>query len=105
MTYIFDVWAGVDSDNVTVFHTEVVANDPVDACASIVEIVVGQNDQDRVLSLLALDEDSVTTEELKSLHGIVGKGDDRVVIVSGISDTGLHQYCCLCPIYVIHALH
>jgi len=97
MAYVFDVRAGVDSDNVTVFHTEVVANDSVDACASIVEVVVGQNDQDSILSLLALDENSVTTEELESLHGVVGKGDDRVVIVSGISDTGLHQYYCLCP--------
>lgn len=86
-THVFNVGARVDGDNVTVLDSEVVANDTVDACAAIVEVVVGKNDQDRVLALLALDKDSVTTEELESLHGVVGKGDNRVVIVGGVGDT------------------
>lgn len=61
----------MDCDNVTVLDAEVVANDSVDACASIVKVVIGEDDQDCVLSLLALDEDGVATEELEGLHGVV----------------------------------
>lgn len=70
-THIFDVWAGVDGDDVSVLHAQIVADNSVDACASIVKIVVGENDQNSVLSLLALHQHSITTEELKSLHGVV----------------------------------
>lgn len=70
-THVFDVRAGVHGDNVTVLDTKVVANDSVDACASIIEIIIGENDQDSILALLALDEDRVATEELESLHGVV----------------------------------
>lgn len=78
----------MDRDNVTVLDAKVVANDPVDACAAVIEIIVSKNDQDRVLSLLALDEHRVATEELERLHGGVGEGDDRVVIVGGVGNTG-----------------
>jgi hypothetical protein len=50
---------------------EVVANDTVDASTAVIQIVVGQDDEDGVSSHLALDEDCVATEELESLHGVV----------------------------------
>lgn len=86
-THVFDVGAGVDGDNVTVLDTEVVADNAVNTGLTILEIVVGKNDQDGILALLSLDQHSVATEELKSLHGVVREGDDRVVIIGGVSDT------------------
>ena len=75
------------SDDVAVLDTEVVTDNAVDAGLTIFEIVIGENNQDGILALLSLDQNSVATEELESLHGVVGKGDDRVVIVGGVSDT------------------
>lgn len=66
----------MDSDNVAVLDAEVVADDTVDAGLTILEIVVGQDNQDGVLALLSLDQDGVATEELESLHGVVGEGND-----------------------------
>jgi hypothetical protein len=31
-TYVFDVWARVDGDNITVLHPQVVANNPIYPC-------------------------------------------------------------------------
>ena len=86
-THVFDVRAGVDGDNVAVLDTEVVADNTVDASLTILEIVVGENDQDGILALLSLDQNGVATEELESLHGVVGEGNDGVVIVGGVGDT------------------
>ena len=86
-TYVFDVRARVDGDHITVLDSQVVANDTVYPCGAIVEVVICQYDQDCVLALLALNQDSVTTEELERLHGVVREGDNRVVIVDGIGDT------------------
>lgn len=85
-TYVFDVRARVDGDDIAVLHAEVVANNTVEAGASVVEIVVSQDDEYGVLSLLALHQDSVATEELERLHGVVREGDNRVVIIGGIGD-------------------
>lgn len=76
----------MDCDDVAVLHTKVVSNDSVDANASIIKIVIGQNDKNSVLSLLSANENCVTAEQLKLLHGVIGEGDDRVVIVGGIGD-------------------
>lgn len=38
---------------------------------SIIKVVISKNNQDGVFSLLSLDKDSIATEELQSLHGIV----------------------------------
>ena len=70
-TYVFDVRARVDGDNITVLDTQVVANDTVYPRRTIVKVVIGEHDKNGVLPLLALDEDCVTTEELERLHGIV----------------------------------
>ena len=90
-TYVFDIRAGVDGDDVAVLDAEVVANNAVQAGAAIIEIIVGQNDEDGILSLLAADEDCVAAEQLERLHGVVGKSDNRVVIVDGIGDPGVGQ--------------
>lgn len=85
-TYVFDIWARVDSDNIAVLDSQVVANDSVYPRRAIVEIVISENDEDGIFSLLALDKNGVATEELERLHGVVREGDDRVVIVDCISD-------------------
>jgi hypothetical protein len=60
----FDVRAGVDSDDIAVLDTEVVADNAVDAGLTILEIVVGENNQDGILALLSLDQNGIATEEL-----------------------------------------
>ena len=70
-THVFDVWARVNCDDVSVLDTEVVANHSVDASTSIIEIVVGKNNQDCVLALLSLDQYCVTSEQLQCLHSVV----------------------------------
>lgn len=87
-TYVFDVGARVDGDHVAVLDPQVVANDSVYPRGAVVEVVVGEHDEDRVLSLLALDQHCVATEELERLHGVVREGDDGVVIVDGVGDAG-----------------
>lgn len=71
ITYIFDIWAGVDSDHVTVLDSEVMPNNTVDTCASIIQIIVSKDDEDGILSLLALDKNCVTTEKLKCFHCVI----------------------------------
>jgi hypothetical protein len=89
----------VDSDDVAVLDTKVVAHNTVDASASVIEIVIGEDDQHGVLALLALNENCVTTEELESLHGVVREGNHRVIIVNGIGNTAGN--CQLVPKTVI----
>ena len=74
----------MDGDNVTVLHPQVVSNDAVDASRAIIEIIVGEYDENGVLSLLALDQHGVATEQLERLHSVVREGDDGVVVVDGI---------------------
>lgn len=74
-------------DNVTVLNTKVVSYDTVDASASVIQIIICQHDKDGVLALLSLYQHSVTSEELERLHGVVGEGDDGVVIVDGVCHT------------------
>ena len=77
----------MDGNNVAVLDAEVVTDNAVDAGLTIFEIVIGENNQDGILALLSLDQDGIATEELEGLHGVVGKGDDGVVIVGGVSNT------------------
>jgi hypothetical protein len=77
----------MDGDDVAVLDTQVVANDAVYAGRAIVELIVVEHNEDRILALLALDQHSVTTEQLQRLHRVVRKSDDGVVIVGGVGDT------------------
>ena len=88
-TDIFDIGARVDGDHVTVLDAKVVADDSVDASAAVIELLIGKNDKDRLLSLLAADEHGVASEELERVHSGLGEGDDAVVIVDGIGDPGV----------------
>lgn len=76
----------MNGDHISVLDTKIVANDTVDTSATIVELIVSEDDEDGILALLSLDQDSIATEELEILHGLVGEGNDRVVIVDGIGD-------------------
>lgn len=97
----------MDGDDVAVLHTEVVAHNTVDADASVIQIIVRQDNKHGIFSLLSLHEDllgrleisghpktggkvemaySIAPEELKGLHGVVGQSNDRVIIVDGIRD-------------------
>ena len=77
----------MDIDDITQLDTQVVADHAIHTGGAIVKIVVGEHGQDGVLALLALDQDGVATEELKSLQGVVGQRDDGVVIVHRIGNT------------------
>lgn len=72
------------SDDVAVLDAEVVAHDTVDAGATVIQIIIGKDDQNSILALLALHQNCITPEELESLHCVVRQGDNRVVIVDGI---------------------
>ena len=54
-TYIFDLGAWMNSDDVAMLDTKVVADYSIHARASVVKVVIGQNDQDGILPLLAFD--------------------------------------------------
>lgn len=79
----------MNGDHVTVLDSQVVADNSVDSGLAVLEIVVGENDQGGVLSLLAADEDRVAPKELESLHVVVRQGNDGVVIVDSVGDPGV----------------
>jgi len=85
-TYIFNVWACVYGDDVTVLNSEVVTNDSVETSATIIKLVIGEDDQNSILPLLAFYEDGITTKQTKGFHGLVGQTDNRVIIVGGIGN-------------------
>jgi hypothetical protein len=61
----------VDGDDVAVLDPQVVADNPVDAGAAVIEIIVGKDDQHGILPLLAANQHSVATEELERFHCVV----------------------------------
>lgn len=76
----------MDGDHVTMLDSEVVANNSVDASAAIIELIIGKNDENSIFSLLASNQDGVTSEELELVHGGLGESNDAVVVVDGISN-------------------
>ena len=86
-TYVFNVRARVDSDQITVLDTEVMSDNTVDANAAVIELVIGQHDQDGILPHLTLHQNRITPEKLQGIHSVVGESDNGVIIVSGIGDT------------------
>lgn len=77
----------MNSDHIAMLDTKVVSHNTVDASASIIEIVIGQHNQNGVLALLALNQDGITSEKLERVHGIVGKGNNGVIIVDGVGNS------------------
>lgn len=86
-TYIFDVWARVNGDDVAMLDAQIVSDYAVDSSGSIIKVIIGEHNQNSVLALLSLDQDGITTEELEGLHRIVRQSDDRVVIIGRICNT------------------
>ena len=78
----------MDSDDIAMLDAQVVADNPVDAGTSIIKIIVGQHDQNGILALLAADKNGIAAEQLELLHGVVGQGDDGVVIVGSVRHPG-----------------
>jgi hypothetical protein len=71
VTHVFNVGTRVNGDDVAVLDSQIVANHAVDASTAVVEIVICEHDQDCVLSLLALHQDGVSSEELEGFHSVV----------------------------------
>lgn len=85
-TDVFDIGASMDGDHVTMLDSQVVADNSVDASAAVIELLVSEDNEDRLLSLLASDEHGVAAEELERVHGGLGERDDAVIIVDGIGN-------------------
>jgi hypothetical protein len=86
VTDVFDIGARVDGDHVTVLDSQIVTNDSVDASAAIIKFIVGKNNENGVLSLLASNQNGITSEKLELVHSSLGEGNNAVVIVDGIGD-------------------
>jgi hypothetical protein len=67
-------------------YAEVVPGYTVFADGAIVKVVIFEEDEHGILSLLVLDKDKVATEQMEGLHGVVREGEDGVVIGSGVHD-------------------
>ncbi|KAH3658912.1 hypothetical protein OGATHE_006638 [Ogataea polymorpha] len=80
----FGTW--VNCHNVPKTNSQVVPCHSVDSTNTILDIIIGQNDQDSVLSLLSFDQGSITTEQLQKLHRVGRHRNDGVVIIGGIVD-------------------
>ncbi len=65
---------------------KVVSDDTVHSCATVIQIIFSQHNQDSILSLLALDENCVTAEQPQGLHGVIRETDDGIIIVDGIGN-------------------
>jgi hypothetical protein len=84
--HIFDIGAWVDSDHVAMLNPQVVSNNSVNSGTAIIKIIIGEDNKNSILPLLASNKNCVTAEQLELLHGVVGKSDDRVVIVDCIGN-------------------
>lgn len=58
----------------------------VDADLGVLDTVVSEDNQHSVTTLLSLNKNHISTEELQLLHGGGGEGEHRVVVVGGIVD-------------------
>jgi hypothetical protein len=65
---ILDIGTGVDGDDIAQTNAVVGSYNTVDTGHSVVEVIIGKNDQNGVLSLLALDENGITSEKAKRFH-------------------------------------
>ena len=86
-TYIFDIWTWIDSDDIAMLHPEVMTNNAIHPRTAIIKVIFSKDNQNCVLPLFAFDENCVATEKPQGFHGVVGKADDRIIIVDGIGNT------------------
>ncbi len=75
-TYVFDIWTRIDGNDIAMFDPEIVTNDPIHSCTPVIKVVLREDNEHSVLSLLSFDQDCITTEKSKSFHGVVGEADD-----------------------------
>jgi len=68
MAYVFNIGAGVDGDDVAVLDSEVVAHNTVDADASVIQVIVRQNNKNGILSLLSFHEDLLGSRRLADIQ-------------------------------------
>jgi len=83
---VLDVRALGDGDDVAETNSEVVSDDPVHADLLVGDGVVAQDDADRFLPLLSLEENGVSPEQSQLVHLGLGKRHDGVVVVDGFFD-------------------
>lgn len=63
-THIFDIRARVNSYNISMLDAKIMSNNTVHPCASIVQSIVSEDNQNGILALLSLHENGISTEEL-----------------------------------------
>lgn len=73
-------------DNITKTNAEVVPDDAVATDLNVLTIVISKDDADSVLALLPLEQDGVTSEEVKLLHLRGRECYDTVIIVGSVVD-------------------
>jgi hypothetical protein len=81
-----DVTAAGDGNNVSKTNAKVLPNDLVHADVCVVTGFVSQDNADSVLTLFALNQDSVSAEKFQLLHLGRGQANHGVVIVGGVID-------------------
>ena len=69
-------------DNVTETHSEGFAHYFVHADLAFFTELVSKDNAHGILTLLALDEHSITTEQLKLVHLLKVEGHDTVIVVN-----------------------
>ena len=74
----------MNCNNVAMLNAEVMSNNTIHTRATIIEIIISEDDENGVLALLSADENGIATEQLELLHRVVGQGDDRVVIIGSV---------------------
>ena len=71
----------MDGDDVAEPEPQVLPDDLVHPDLGLVARVVWEQNADRVLPLLALEQDDVAVEELEAVHGVRVQGDGGVLVV------------------------
>jgi hypothetical protein len=61
----------VYTNDVAMLNTQVVSHNSIDSGTPIIEVIIGKNNQHRVLAFLAFDKYSIATEKLERLHRVV----------------------------------
>jgi hypothetical protein len=74
----------MNSDDIAVLDAKVMSNNTVHTCTPVIQLIISKDDQDCILAFLSFYQDSVTTKQLQSLHGVVGECNNRIIIVDGI---------------------
>ncbi len=54
----------MNGDDVAVLDTEVMSNNTVHTCATIIQFIISKDDENSILALLALHKHGIATEEL-----------------------------------------